>query len=188
MQENIGSNICGKFCYWILLSFLVDIFFSLSSPFFIPSFAFSRRFDASEGTSARFRHVAFGDGIIVDVDDWHPSHEMENALNILSEREVSIIVISPNHRKYFTHSLLYRINISQFSLSSIYYRRSLCACFFSRPLSLLSFLPGEYSAHRIIKGNQIGEHTKTMNLCTETNEKHKHSVRWMPLLKWNATH
>lgn len=24
--KNIGSNICGKFCYWILLSFLVDFF------------------------------------------------------------------------------------------------------------------------------------------------------------------
>lgn len=28
--KNIGSNICGKFCYWILLSFLVDFFFALS--------------------------------------------------------------------------------------------------------------------------------------------------------------
>lgn len=84
--KNIGSNICGKFCYWILLSFRVDFFCSFLV--FVVNFS---TFLSKYSRDGRMK--------------W----KMHRAYCYESGKKEITSHIRLNVGKYFTHSLLYRI-------------------------------------------------------------------------------
>lgn len=102
--KNIGSNICGKFCYWILLSFRVD-FFCCSFLVFVVNFS---TFLSKYSRDGRMK--------------W----KMHRAYCYESGKKEITSHIRLNVGKYFTHSLLYRIKYitifgTFYILSSIFF-------------------------------------------------------------------